>query len=401
MRMLRRFLPSLPRLVWLLGLVSFFNDLASEMVIPLVPLLLAGMGGSPAVALGFIEGAAEALASLLKLWAGNHSDRRNSARKGLTVAGYGLSNAVRPFIALTAHWSGILGVRLADRVGKGLRSAPRDALIALAVDERQRGAAFGLHRAFDNGGALAGALAAAAVLAWYDNDLRAAIWASAVPGALCMAMILLAAREPTPAPAPLRAAQDGAALSAPAPALRPYLILVGIYTLGRLPETFLLLRGYQLGMSPVTLMLLWAVYSAAKAATAYRGGYYADRLGLRVWMRRAWLGTAAGLALLGYAATPAALVGASVAFGALYGLSEGGERALVAMAAKRLAMGAGFGWYHLVTGLAAIPGGVLLGETWTHLGAPSAFWLSAAVVGACALAVAHLPAAAKAAPAVR
>ncbi len=399
--MLRRLLPGLPRLVWLLGLVSFFNDLASEMVIPLVPLLLAGMGGSPALALGFIEGAAEALASLLKLWAGNHSDRKNSARKGLTVAGYALSNAVRPLIALTAHWSGILGVRLADRVGKGLRSAPRDALIALAVDANRRGAAFGLHRAFDNAGALAGALAAAAVLAWHDNDLRAAIWASAVPGALCVAMILLAAREPTLATAPLPTARDSAALDAPAPALRPYLALVGVYTLGKLPETFLLLRGYELGMSPVALMLLWAVYSAAKAATAYRGGHYADRLGLRVWMRRAWLGTAAGLALLGYAGTPAALVGASLAFGALYGLSEGGERALVAEAAKKLAMGAGFGWYHLVAGLAAIPGGLLLGEIWTRLGAPYAFGLSAMVVALCALAVARLPQAAEPLPPVR
>ena len=399
--MVRRLLPSLPRLVWLLGLVSFFNDLASEMVIPLVPLLLAAMGGSPALALGFIEGAAEALASLLKLWAGNHSDRRNSARKGLTVAGYALSNAVRPLIALTSHWSGILGVRLADRVGKGLRSAPRDALIALAVDDRRRGAAFGLHRAFDNAGALAGALAAAAVLAWHDNDLRAAIWASAVPGALCMAMILLAAREPTPAAALPPAARDGAALGAPAPALKPYLILVGTYTLGRLPETFLLLRGYELGMHPVALMLLWAVYSAAKAATAYRGGHYADRLGLHVWMRRAWLGTAAGLALLGYAGTPAALVGASLVFGALYGLSKGGERALVAAAAKKLAMGAGFGWYHLVTGLAAIPGGLLLGEIWTRLGAPYAFGLSAAVVALCAVAVARLPHAAESLPPVR
>ena len=398
--MIRRFLPSLPRLVWLLGAVSFFNDLASEMVIPLVPLLLAAMGGSPAVALGFIEGAAEALASLLKLWAGNHSDRKSSARKGLTVAGYALSNAVRPLIALTAHWSGILGVSLADRVGKGLRSAPRDALIALAVDANRRGAAFGLHRAFDNGGALAGALAAAAVLAWHDNDLRAAIWASAVPGALCVAMILLAVREPTPVPPP-SAARDCAALNAPAPALRPYLLLVGVFTLGKLPETFLLLRGYQLGMTPVALMLLWAAYSAAKAATAYRGGRHADRLGLRVWMRRAWLGTAAGLALLGYAGTPATLAGASLVFGALYGLSEGGERALVAEAAKKLAMGAGFGWYHLVAGLGAIPGGLLLGEIWTRLGASYAFWLSAAVVGVCALAVAHLPGAAEATPAVR
>ena len=397
--MICRFLPSLPRLVWLLGLVSFFNDLASEMVIPLVPLLLAGMGGSPAVALGFIEGAAEALASLLKLWAGNHSDRRAGARKGLTVMGYAVSNVVRPLLALASHWSGILAVRLADRVGKGLRSAPRDALIALAVDDSRRGAAFGLHRAFDNGGALTGALAAAAVLAWHNNDLQAAIWASAVPGALCVLMILLAVREPTPeTPAPV-AAQ--AALAAPAPALRPYLVLVGVYTLGKLPETFLLLRGYQLGMTPVALMLLWAAYSAAKAATAYRGGHYADRLGLRVWMRRAWLGTAAGLALLGSAGTPATLVGASLVFGALYGLSEGGERALVAEAAKKLAMGAGFGWYHLVTGLVAIPGGLLLGGVWTRLGAPYAFGLSAVVVALCALAVARLPQTAEPPPPVR
>ena len=389
--MFRRYLPRLPRLVWLLGLVSFFNDLASEMVVPLVPLLVAAMGGSPALVLGFIEGAAEALASLLKLWAGTHSDRRAGARKGLTVAGYALSNAVRPLIALATHWSGILAVRLADRVGKGLRSAPRDALIALAVDANRRGAAFGLHRAFDNAGALAGALAAAAVLAWHHDDLQAAIWASVVPGALCVLMILLAVRESTPAPTSGEARPAGAALAAPAPALKPYLALVAAFTLGKLPETFLLLRGYQLGMRPVALMLLWAVYSAAKAATAYAGGHYADRLGLRAWMRLAWLGTAVGLLLLAAAGTPWSLAGASVAFGALFGLSEGGERALVAEAARKLAMGAGFGWYHLVTGLAAIPGGLLMGEVWTRLGAPYAFGLSALTVALCALAVAHLP----------
>ena len=166
----------LPRTVVVLGLVSFFNDFAADIVIPLIPILLATVLAAGPLALGFIEGVADAVASLLKLWSGRHSDVMRGRRKGLAVAGYTLSNIARPLLGLAGSWPAMLVLRSIDRVGKGLRSAPRDALVADATPPAMRGYAFGFHRALDNGGAVAGSLVAAAALAWTGLSLTEVIW---------------------------------------------------------------------------------------------------------------------------------------------------------------------------------------------------------------------------------
>ncbi len=179
----------LPRTVVVLGLVSFFNDFASDIVIPLIPILLATVLAAGPVALGFIEGVADAIASLLKLWSGRHSDIMSGRRKGLAVAGYTLSNIARPLLGLAGSWPMILVLRSIDRMGKGLRSAPRDALVADATPRHMHGYAFGYHRAMDNGGAVAGSLAAAAVLAWSGLSLAEVILWSAVPGFVAVLLL--------------------------------------------------------------------------------------------------------------------------------------------------------------------------------------------------------------------
>jgi MFS family permease len=381
---------SLPRTVFLLAWVSFFNDIASDMVIPLLPLLLAGPVGGGALALGAIEGTADAVASLMRLWAGRRSDRGNGRRKPLAVAGYALSNAVRPLFGLAPFWWSILALRAVDRVGKGVRSAPRDALMADVTPASQRGAAFGLHRAFDNAGAVVGALLAAAILATQGTSLGTVVLWSALPGLLSVLLLAFGVREPdrgqgTPI--------QSAAMSPPVPVLaafimppelRAYLRALLLFTLSRASETFIVLRGAELGIAPGHLLLLWAGLNAAKALTAHLGGRWADHRGRLFVLRLSWIGnvlTAGGLAW-----APDAVALSTIALlGSLpVGLGEGAERAHIADLAPPEQRGTAYGWYNMTTGAAAIPAGLVFGGLWQYSGAPTAFAVAAAI-GALAL----------------
>lgn len=375
----------LPRSVYFIGLVSCFNDLASEMVTPLIPLLLAGPAGG-ALALGLIEGVAEAISSLLKLWAGRQSDRLRR-RKPFALAGYALSNLVRPLMGLTVGWWQILLLRSGDRVGKGLRSAPRDALLADSVSQDQSGLAFGLHRAFDNAGALGGALLAAAVLAYFKLPLASVILLSALPGVLALAALALGVREHPPLAPP--AAKAGARIGALDRRLAGLVGLIGLFTLARIAETFVVLRASELGMSAVGCLLLWAAYSAAKSLAALVGGRISDRLGHARFLQACWLVFAVALMVLAHTATASGWWLAAICYGLAFGLGEGVERAAVREQAVAERQGEAFGWYYLVSGLAAIPGGLLFGLLWQHLGAATAFWGAAvlAVVSTLGLAL--------------
>ena len=180
----------LPRTVIILGLVSFLNDMASEMVTPFIPILIATVLGAGPVILGLVEGVAEAVASFLKLWAGRHSDALGGKRKGLMVAGYGLSNLVRPLIGLASSWGALLLLRSLDRIGKGIRTAPRDALLADATERDMHGYAFGFHRALDNAGAVGGSLLAVVALTWAGLTISEVILWSAVPGVLVLLLLI-------------------------------------------------------------------------------------------------------------------------------------------------------------------------------------------------------------------
>ncbi|HEX8874687.1 MAG TPA: MFS transporter, partial [Nitrosospira sp.] len=300
----------LPRTVIVLGLVSFFNDFASDIVVPLIPILLATVLAAGPVALGFIEGVADAIASLLKLWSGRHSDVMSGRRKSLAVAGYTLSNIARPLLGLAGSWPMILVLRSIDRVGKGLRSAPRDALVADATPPHMHGYAFGFHRAMDNGGAVAGSLAAAAVLAWSGLNLTEVILWSAVPGFVAVLLLGVGVKEGKPGgnkPGVVHGADQNHARTALPPLrwsvlslpMRRYLLVLMLFTFARASETFILLLGHQLGIGVVELLLLWAALNLSKSATSTWGGQLADSLGRGTLMLIGWIAFSLSFMLLG------------------------------------------------------------------------------------------------------
>ncbi len=355
-----------------LGLVSFFNDLASEMVIPLIPILLAGVLGAGPVALGAIEGVADAVAAFLKLWSGRRSDWLGGRRKGLALAGYLLSNSARPLLGFAGSWAAVLLLRATDRAGKGLRSAPRDALVADSTPAAIRGFAYGFHRALDNSGAVAGSLVAALLVGWAADSLPQVIFWSAVPGFMGVALLALGVKEPPTAasPRPPLPPLRWAGLSAP---MRRYLLVLWLFTFARASETFIVLRGHELGMGVVQLLLLWAALNLAKAATSTRGGLLSDRLGKERMILMSWASYAVAFVLLGQVSQGHGLWLVTVAYGLFIGLSEGPERALISDLAQAGEQGTAFGWYHLMLGIAAIPAGLLFGALWHYLGAATAF----------------------------
>ena len=366
-------------------MVSFCNDLASEMVTPLIPVLLAAVLGAGPVALGVIEGTAETIAALLKLWAGRHSDLWGGRRKPYVVGGYLLSNAVRPLFGLAGSWPLVAALRGVDRIGKGLRTAPRDALLADATPPELRGLAYGFHRAMDNGGAMGGALLAAACLAWTPLSLAEVILYSAIPGTLVALLVIFGLQDPPHAAAP-------AAITPPllwrglSPDLRRVLPVIGLFTLARASETFIVLRGHELGVGVAGLLLLWAAMSAMKALTAWLGGGLSDRLGHRTMTLCAWFAVAAAFTGLATVSSLTSLWIAGIVYGVLAGLGEGAERALIGQLASAEQRGTAFGWYNLVTGAVALPSGLLFGGLWQWAGGGIAF-AGAAAISALAAAI--------------
>ncbi|BCT66468.1 MFS transporter [Nitrosospira sp. NRS527] len=377
----------LPRTVIVLGLVSFFNDFASDIVIPLIPILLATVLAAGPVALGLIEGVADAVASLLKLWSGRHSDVMSGRRKNLAVAGYTLSNIARPLLGLAGSWPMILVLRSIDRVGKGVRSAPRDALVADATPPGMHGYAFGYHRAMDNGGAVAGSLVAAAALAWSDLSLTEVILWSAVPGFVAVLLLGTGVKEekkkhaeaqvPVVLP-PLR----WSVLSLP---MRRYLLVLMLFTFARASETFILLLGHQLGVGVVELLLLWSTLYLCKAATSTWGGQLADKLGHGTLMLIGWTTFSISFLMLGLVEQSFGLWAVSIFYGLCTGMSEGAERAMISDYAAPRERGTAFGWYHLMVGIAAIPAGLLFGSIWQFQSATMAFFFAGGLAAFAAL----------------
>jgi MFS family permease len=360
------------RNVILLGVVSLLTDTATEMVIPLLPVFL-GTLGAGALALGWIEGLADAVASILKLVSGRWSDRMGK-RRPLVLAGYGLASVVRPFIALAASAWHVLAVRVLDRVGKGLRTSPRDALIAASVDPEHRAAAFGLHRAMDHTGAVIGPLVAAAFLLAWPEDLRTLFWLTAIPGALAVTVLLLGVREAEPAPvstAPVAPAVRGDRR------LLRLLVPLGLFTLGNASDLFLLLKAGATRSPLVTLPLLWVGLHIVKAAASIPGGRLADRWGRTRTILVGWTFYAAIYAGFAFADDQATVWTLFVAYGLYHGLTEGAERALVAELVPKAKWGGGFGWYHLTLGLLTLLASVVFGGLWEAFGSQTAFLSSA------------------------
>ena len=379
-----KLLPRIPRTVIVLGFVSFFNDLASDMVIPLIPLLLVTDLAAGPLMLGLIEGFADALASFMKLWSGRHSDRLGGRRKGLALTGYVISNSVRPFFGAVSGWVGLLVLRSVDRFGKGIRSAPRDALVADVTPPAMRAVAFGFHRALDNAGAVGGALLAAAAIAWSTLSLREVIAWSAIPGCIGVLLLWWLVKEPKTVPRPLTAIPslkwDGLSRT-----LRRYLLLLAWFTFARVSETFIVLFGHNLGMSVVNLLLLWAMLNMAKSLASWSGGKAALRLGKERVMVISWIAYASTFVALSMTASPLMLWIVTLVYGTFAGLGEGIERAVIGDFAAPTERGTAFGWYNMMLGLSAIPAGLVFGGIWQFFGASYAFFFAGFVALVAAL----------------
>ena len=380
----------LPRQVKLFGAVSLLNDFASEMIYPLLPALVTGVLGAGPQALGALDGAADFAAAFVKLGAGRLADRPD--RRGrLVVLGYAVAVLVRPVIAFAAAAWQVIGLRVVDRLGKGLRTPPRDALIADATPPPLRGRAFGLQRGLDHAGAVLGPLVAWWLLASGTANVRRVIGLSIVPGVLVLVLAIWAVTDAHGAPMAAKAAAGPGTPLPPMPPpaalprpLPPFLLPISFFYLLRMPDTLVILRSQQLGVSVAVVTLLWAALHVVRSTSSFLGGAWTDRLGAERTMWIGWVCYALLAAGMAYAHTTLQAWGLFLALGVVAGLTESPERALVARTAGAH-QGRGFGAYHALTGVAALAGGLVLGGVFQAYGGAAAFVASAAAGGALAL----------------
>ncbi len=362
----------LPKNAVRLGWVSLWTDLGAEMMAPLLPILLASMGTSGATWIGLIEGGADGLASLLKRYSGRLSDRL-PRRKPLVVAGYGLASLVRPLMTLvSAPWH-VLAIRLTDRVGKGIRTAPRDALLADCAHKGQEGRVFGFQRSMDHAGAVAGPLLAASLLqlGW---SLPAIFALTIIPSAFAV-IEAMRIDEPEATPRAVQAVPDQ-----PLPGrLRSFVWIIGLFALGNSPDALLLLRAKELGAPAAGLPVLWAGLHVVKVQSARWGGAWADRVPKTRMVLAGWLVYAVCYLAFAAASDLLVVVGIFAVYGLYHGLCEPAEKALVKELAPAELRGQAYGAYHFATGIAALPAGLLAGWLWQQYGAPAALGLGAAV----------------------
>jgi MFS family permease len=369
----RTTLRDLPRNVWVVTATSFLTDISSEMVINLIPLFLANVLGVRTGVIGLIEGIAETTASLLKVFSGWLSDHWGG-RKWLTVAGYTLSTLAKPFLYFANTWGWVLGVRFADRVGKGIRTAPRDALVADSIDQRHRGLAFGLHRAGDTAGALLG-LAIALVVVWLAQGkgpsltratFQNVVIISILPAVLAVLVLAVGARD-------MPVARDAA--RSPSLSLRGFdgrfrgfLLVVVLFTLGNSSDAFLILRAQERGLSVLGVMGMLVTFNLVYTLVSGPAGALSDHVGRRRLILAGWL--AYGLIYLGFALAAVAwqvwLLFAL--YGVYYGMAEGTSKAMVADLVRPEQRGTAYGVYNAAVGLTAFPASLIAGLLWQGMG---------------------------------
>ncbi len=353
-----------------------FTDAASEAIYPLLPVYVMRVLGAHVVALGLIEGVADAVSSFLKLAAGQLSDRLRR-RRPLVIAGYALASAARPLMALAMSWSHVFIIRLVDRVGKGLRGAPRDAMLAALAPAGARGRVFGVQRAMDHAGAVIGPVLASLFLWVMPDSYRLLFALTIVPGAIAVALLFFVPEVRTglkTRPHRSEPVEAGLQTRLPAP-LRRFLTILTIFTLGNSTDAFLLLRLSEAGLTVAMIPLLWAALHVVKAGLSTFGGSLSDRLGRRAPIEAGWVLYAAVYAGFALSTSVAAFVAWFLTYGIYYALVEGSERALVADLAPAGLHGTAFGWYNAVLGFGALGASVLFAAVWQAFGAPTAFLL--------------------------
>lgn len=389
----RSTLRRIPPGVWALGWVSLFMDFGSEIVHALLPLLLVGPLGASALAIGLIEGLAEGLVLATKLFSGYASDALGR-RKPLVVFGYALAALTKPVFPLATSVGAVLAARLVDRFGKGVRGAPRDALMGDIVPEDLRGASFGLRQSMDTVGAVVGPLCAIGLMMAFDDDIRSVLWFAVVPSAISVLVLLRFVREPeakAAGAAPARLPISAAGLRALGRGYW-YVIAVGsLLSLARFSEAFLVLRADQLGLAKTYAPLVLVVMSLVYTLSAYPAGALSDRLG-----RRGVLVFGLGVlviadAVLARADGPAVVLGGAALWGLHMGLTQGVLGAFVADRAPEAYRGTAFGVFGLVSGVAVLVASVLAGALWDARGASATFVASGLFAALCLVATLVLP----------
>ena len=367
---------ALPPNVKVLGGASLLNDIASEMIFPLLPNFLLSVLGGNRFYLGVIEGVADSLASILKLWSGGHTDRAGR-RKGFILFGYSLTAVIRPLIGvIVAPWQ-LLLIRVGERIGKGVRTSPRDALIADSTDPSIRGRAFGFHRAMDHLGAAIGPLLAAGFLFLWPGELRTLFLLTIVPGILVVGLLLFGLRE-TPATQPPREPLNLT--------LRPfdrnfrlYLLALVVFTLGNSSDAFLLVRASELGVPTVALPLLWCAFHVVKSVSNLLLGRAVDRFGPRPFIYLGWFVYVVVYLGFGLATNAWEAWALFLCYALFYGLTEPAEKALVAILVGGEHKGLAYGWYNFAIGIATLPSSLIFGALYQVYGAQVAFGWGAAL----------------------
>lgn len=387
-------LAKLPRNLWIATITSFLTDISSEMILNLVPLYLANVLGAPTAVIGLIEGIAETTSSLLKTVAGYFSDRLGT-RKWLAVAGYGLSSFSKPFLAIASSWPAVLAVRFADRAGKGIRTAPRDALIADSIEPSQRGIAFGLHRAGDTAGAVIGlSVALLVVLALQSQaqlleraTFNQLVLLSLIPAFAAVAVLAFGARD-----VPIkRSAQlnQGPRFSLRGldPRFRRFLLIVGIFTLGNSSDAFIILRAQERGLSVAGVLGMLLTFNIVYTLVSGPAGSLSDRVGRYRLIVAGWLIYALIYLGFGLATETWHLWALFGLYGVYYGAVEGSAKALVADLVPSEQRGTAYGVYNTMIGLAALPASLLAGILWQGIGSWSGLGPSAPFIAGALLAL--------------
>jgi MFS family permease len=368
--------------IWVVTATSFLTDISSEMLVYLIPLFLSNVLGVRMAFIGLIDGVAETTASLVKIYSGALSDKLGK-RKWLAVIGYGISTIAKPFLYITTSWTGVMGVRFADRVGKGIRTAPRDALVAASVDKENRGYAFGLHRAGDTAGAFLG-IAIAALIIWLTqtnesflsaNTFHIAVLASVIPAALAVIVLAVGATD-------LTASNPGAEKTRLSfkeinPRFKTFLVIMILFTLGNSSDSFIILRAQERGLSVLQTMFMLMTFTAIYTLLSSPLGALSDKVGRRKLIIGGWLAYA--LVYLGFALANAGwqiwmLFGL---YGVYYAATEGVAKALVADLVPEPQRGTAYGWFNAAIGITALPASFLAGLLWQGAGAWSGFGPSA------------------------
>jgi MFS family permease len=366
--------------------VSLATDAASEAIYPLLPAFITQVLGAGAVSLGIVEGAAEAANSGFKIISGRLADRAASKRP-IVLAGYALSSAVRPFIAVARSWTHVFALRLLDRVGKGVRGAPRDAMLAAWATPSTRGRVYGFHQAMDNAGAIVGPALATLFLVWFPGQYRTLFALTIVPGAVAVLLIFLVPEGKDSSETRRVVSGSGGTtslgvsdLSEPLPRkFKTFMMVVGLFMLGNSTDAFLLLKLTDAAGSATYVPLMWAGIHVVKTGVSLVGGSWSDKIGRRVVIGTGWIVYAVVYAGFAVSRSLTGLLAWFLVYGFYFGFAEGTEKALVADLAPRSRLGTAFGVYNAVQGLGGLLASVLFGVLWTLFGAAAAFGTGAAL----------------------